>query len=138
MKTIEETTADLKRAELNLKACLYEDGGLVSRARWDVDRLKIQLFDKLTKDIPLDRLQEICQAERDGRLVELPCKVGDTVFAKIGHFQHKFIETKVLQVYNNGFSFKVVCDGIGTLTWGKSVFLTKAEAEKALKEREGK
>ncbi len=27
-----------------------------------------------TRDIPIDRLEEICNAERDGRCVVLPCK----------------------------------------------------------------
>ena len=31
-------------------------------------------------NIPLDRLRELCAAERDGRCVVLPCKVGDTLY----------------------------------------------------------
>ena len=38
---------------------------------------------EITKHIPLDRLEEICQAEREGRCVVLPCKVGDTVWDMI-------------------------------------------------------
>jgi len=34
----------------------------------------------IVKGIPLDRLQEICNAERDGRCVVLPCKVGDVLY----------------------------------------------------------
>ena len=36
--------------------------------------------DGILAGIPLDRLTEICNAERDGRLVVLPCKVGDTLW----------------------------------------------------------
>ena len=34
----------------------------------------------LGKNYDLDRLREIVEADRDGRCVVLPCKVGDTVF----------------------------------------------------------
>ena len=41
----------------------------------------VKLFDELraalTDDIPLDRLEAICAAEKDGRLVVLPCKPND-------------------------------------------------------------
>lgn len=35
--------------------------------------------------ISIDRLREICEAEREGRLVVLPCKVGDTVDRLFSH-----------------------------------------------------
>ncbi len=34
----------------------------------------------LVDGIPVERLSEICRAEQEGRLVVLPCKVGDTVY----------------------------------------------------------
>lgn len=40
----------------------------------------IERFQSITRDIPLDRLEAMCDAERNGRLVVLPCKVGDTVY----------------------------------------------------------
>lgn len=40
------------------------------------------------EDIPVERLQELAKAEKDGRLVGLPCKVGDSVY-------------KVTRSYNN-------------------------------------
>ena len=39
------------------------------------NRVKIAI-----SDIPLDRLEAICAAEKDGQCVVLPCKVGDTVY----------------------------------------------------------
>jgi hypothetical protein len=33
-----------------------------------------------TFGVSIDRLREICEAERDGRLVLMPCKVGDMVY----------------------------------------------------------
>ena len=43
----------------------------------EIDNL--EQFREITSGISLDRLREICDAERDGRCVVLPCKVGDTV-----------------------------------------------------------
>lgn len=35
---------------------------------------------EIIRDISTARLRELVQAEQDGRLVVLPCKVGDTVY----------------------------------------------------------
>lgn len=76
-----------------------------------------------------DRLHELAEADKDGRVVVLPCKVGDTVY---------LIVTKRAKVYMPEFSFvkksrltffnmeRVLQD------YGKTVFLTREEAEKAL------
>ena len=76
-----------------------------------------------------DRLRELAEADKDGRVVVLPCKVGDTVY---------LIVTKRAKVYMPEFSFvkksrltffnmeRVLQD------YGKTVFLTREEAEKAL------
>ena len=40
-------------------------------------------------DIPADRLQEICEAEKDGRLVVLPCKAGETVYVPKDRYKGK-------------------------------------------------
>lgn len=42
---------------------------------------------EITKHIPLDRLQEICEAEREGRLKLMPCSVGDIVY-EVKHPTH--------------------------------------------------
>lgn len=77
----------------------------------------------------VDRLRELIQAERDGRLVVLPCKVGDTVYAA---------ETApVVPLYVTHVG--VWLDGADGGDWedlkniGKTVFLTREEAEAALK-----
>ena len=91
--------------------------------------------------IPLDRLEAICTAEKDGRLVTLPCKVGDTVYLTM----HGYVEeTKVRTLffghpsYSGGAPdqnyYRIRCENLD-LRWdaiGKTVFLTRSEAEKAL------
>ena len=85
MNDINSLAEELKQAELNLKAILHEDGGVYSRTKWTVSECKVKIFDALTADIPLDRLREICAAERDGRCVVLLCKVGDSVWDRFGY-----------------------------------------------------
>jgi hypothetical protein len=75
----------------------------------------------------------LLQAEDEGRLVVLPCKVGDTVWfntyknnatERVGIQPH---EVKRVNIY-------FVTDGADIPQWdiGKTVFLTREEAEKAL------
>ena len=73
----------------------------------------------------IDKLSEYETAEEEGRLVVLPCKVGDAVH--------------VLRQSWNGWNIdkkKFTYGMIGK--FGKTVFLAREEAEKALKEMEEK
>lgn len=102
-----------------------------------------------------EHISELLQAEQDGRLVVLPCKVGDTVYRVIrakngsGHVApanvsglhlgdtarncryRKEYEYVVLKV-DGGF-----CAHVNKRDFGKTVFLTREEAEAALKGGEG-
>ena len=72
-----------------------------------------------------EKLAEYETAEDEGRFVVLPCKVGDTVY--------------VLRQSWNGWNIdkkKFTYVMIGKV--GKTVFITREEAEKALKEMEEK
>lgn len=87
----------------------------------------------------LDRLRELAEADKDRRLVMLPCKVGDTVyFALIG----RIIEKQVFSIVSFSNSTRIYCGGTSEYfrpeDIGKTVFLTREEAEKALQEMEGK
>ncbi len=90
------------------------------------------------EQISFDRLREIVEAEKDGRLVVLPCKVGDTVWihalVPCGACPHGADQAKICgqagcPIHPIPVSFNVrMFDGIG-----KTVFLTREEAEAALK-----
>ena len=85
------------------------------------------------------RLRELAEADKDGRLVMLPCKVGDTVyFALIG----RIIEKQVFSIVSFSNSTRIYCGGTSEYfrpeDIGKTVFLTREEAEKALRGMEGK
>jgi hypothetical protein len=89
------------------------------------------------------KLNEYEEAKAEGRLVVLPCKVGDTVWyipqyggkpycgVKEGHAQHITLSSRYWRIqvrehhpHNTDFVL------------GKTVFLTRAEAEEALKEEQ--
>ena len=98
----------------------------------------------------IDKLSEYETAEEEGRLVVLPCKVGDAVYA----IEDKYYE----YLYHKGIQKGHVCrfeydkewfawihiDGCNkdlqiaykTSNFNQTVFLTREEAEKALKEME--
>lgn len=99
----------------------------------------------------IDRLRELAEADKDGRLAVLPCKVGDTLWV-IGRdnvprkmeLEAPDIRTVCTDEDNlcmstcnrkpDGFcAYRLRNDGADI---GKTVFLTREEAEKALEGRE--
>lgn len=94
--------------------------------------------------MPIERAQELAQAEKDGRLIVLPCKVGDMVYEAN---KRGFISIyKVISIHISDCSMLIgweLVDGIYSNLNGfevsaldKTVFLTREEAEAALKKRE--
>lgn len=80
------------------------------------------------------KLAEFEDAEENGLLVCLPCKVGDTIYmivtkASKSRNTYSFIKKTTLSSSN---IFYVIRD------FGKSVFLTREEAERALEARDSK
>ena len=65
----------------------YEDTGLEPES---VEALKLSMMGKAISEItefdglPIDRLRELADADKDGRLVVLPCKVGDRLYEVTG------------------------------------------------------
>ena len=72
------------------------------------------------------KLAEYENAEEEGRLVVLPCKVGDAVY-KIIYQRDNFDDQPYSIITTVNFKYEMI-DQIG-----KTVFLTREEAEKALK-----
>ena len=124
----------------------YEDTGLEPEA---VETVKLALAAKHMVDLetlnntPISRLVELAEADKDGRVVVLPCKVGQRVFALMDMDKHiSECEVKRISMGNKigfigfepigarGREYGVVLNG-----FGKTVFLTREEAEKALEAR---
>lgn len=96
----------------------------------------------------LEKLAEYEDLEEGGKLLKLPCAVGDTVYY-ITPKRRDYEELKVM--FFNVFSENEIymkCDSVKSPYMnygeidvdeiGKTVFLTKSAAEQALKEMEGK
>ena len=88
------------------------------------------------------RLREIAEADKDGRCVVLPCKVGDTVGRIIRDGEPHITRDEVRDMYfaDDMTPCVELVGGRVTFTekFGKTVFLSREEAEKALREMEGK
>ena len=88
------------------------------------------------------RLRELAEADKDGRCVVLPCKVGDTVWRIVRDGEPHITRDEVRDMYfADDMTLCVELVG-GRVTFtekfGKTVFLSREEAEKALREMEGK
>lgn len=77
---------------------------------------------QLCRNCDLERLEKLAEADKDGRLVVLPCKVGDTVYMISWRLNGRHeIEERV-------FSLTY----FDPAKYGKDYFLSREEAEKAL------
>ena len=92
----------------------------------------------------MEKLADYEDAEEQGRLVKLPCKVGDTVYVTTRDFISELRIVHISISKNNTFFHWMLNDGIyqnldgfSVDKIGKTVFLTKAEAEAKLKELRG-
>ena len=93
----------------------------------------------LTAKIPLDRLGEIAEAERDGRCVVLPCKRDDVLWTFHTYPSKRVYSFHVTDVSTLNGRTMLNTDIMGVVDArdvGKTAFLTRAEAEEALKARE--
>ena len=77
------------------------------------------------------RLRELAVADKDGRVVVLPCKVGDTIWRLKRTFE-TYLDKSKPYTEADGFLLQDIWNV------GKNVFLTREEAEKALEKMEGK
>ena len=89
----------------------------------------------------LDRFRQLVKADRDGRVVVLPCKVGDRLYEVTGRKTISVYKVRAICVelfglfiewdIVEGFVWQSL-SGINAGELGKTVFLTRKEAEKAL------
>jgi len=88
-----------------------------------------------------DRLRELAEADKDGRMVAPPCKVGDMLYEVTGRktisvYKVRSIRVELFGLFIEwdiveGFVWQSL-SGINAEEIGKTVFLTREEAEKAL------
>ena len=117
----------------------YEDAGLSPQACAEAREIEETLSGC---DYSISRMVELMKADKDGRVLILPCKVGD-----MAYWVHNGVITGChvyrIQVNRKGtfvFLKSTISHG-GFRTdacLGKTVFLSREEAEKALQGMEGK
>lgn len=94
-----------------------------------------------------EEVQELAKAKADGRLVVLPCKVGDNVYFLLQELDgewyvslpHRITEIGTRGFWTSAFPLEkpnAMDDFTSWSEFGKTVFLSREEAEKALSEVE--
>lgn len=122
----------------------YEDTGLgpeeVERSKLEIEAGCVKAIAR-TYGIDINRLRKLAEADKDGRLVVLPCKVGDGLYEVTGRKTISVYNVRAIRVelfglfiewdIEEGFVWQSLA-GINAGEIGKTVFLTREEAEKAL------
>lgn len=122
----------------------------VSRAttQRDIDRLmELSNDNQFGRNEAYYKLQHYEDLEEQGRLIELPCKIGDTAYYinthnRLSLFKNTVYEAKVTRFVTTRYGTSIVIQirneyGCTELysedNYNKTVFLTREEAEAALK-----
>ena len=103
--------------------------------------LKLMRLADLESICSYTRLRELAEADKNGRVVVPPCKVGDRLYEVTGRKTISVYKVKAIRVelfglfiewdIVEGFVWQSL-SGINAGDIGKTVFLTREEAEKAL------
>lgn len=112
----------------------YEDAGLSPQACVEAKEIEAGLS---AEDYSIHRMVELMRADKYGRLVVLPyCKLGDTVYWL---HDKKITECRVYRIQENTKGVQIaikstVSHGVFSVDdyFGKTIFFTREEAEKAL------
>ena len=107
----------------------------------DVDDLVKAFREKMMEEYGItgERLLELAKADRDGRCVVLPCKVGDTVF-QVDEGEIYKMEVRSIEIDSSDPNDMSIFTDELTLDprdFRQDVFRTEREAKAALKERRG-
>lgn len=145
----------LDKAAEAIERLTAENAALREKQRWIpvTERMPEEIKAPFTEDTMINlaaqalgvepsRLRELAEADKDGRCVVLPCKVGDTVWRIVRDGEPHITRDEVRDMYfADDMTLCVELVG-GRVTFtekfGKTVFLSREEAEKALREMEGK
>ena len=118
---------------LQNRLAAYEDTWLTPE-EIDMDHEAAEQLRHLCQNCDLDRLEKLAEADKDGRLVVLPCKVGDKLYRVFyGEiFEHRVGSMKYFAIQEKwDIETYPFCPCVES-SIGKTIFLTREEAEKAL------
>ena len=117
-----------------LRLAAYEDTGLEPES---VEALKLSMMGKAISEItefeglPIDRLRELAEADKDGRVVIPPCKIGDKLYRVFAGeiFEHRVGSMKYFAIQGQwDIETYPFCPYVES-SIGKTIFLTREEAE---------
>lgn len=114
----------------------YEDTGRTPE-EIDMDHEAAETLRQLCRNCDLDRLEELAEADRDGRVVVLPCKMGDGLWTFCTHpveQVYSFTVTDISTLNGRTMLNTSRCGVIDARDVGKTVFRTREEAEEAMKD----
>ena len=100
----------------------------------DMDHEAAETLRQLCQNCDLDRLEKLAEADRDGRVVVRPCKVGDTLFRVFAGeiLEHKVRNMRYLAIQGRwDIDTTPFCSYVES-SIGKTIFLTSEEAKAAL------
>lgn len=141
-KPMVDCTALYCRNRLKDRLAAYEDSAcapeeVLPKDKADEIALKLLQLADLENFCSYTRLRELTEADKDGRLVVLPCKVGDTVYFRTydctGTVDLGIQPHKVTAIVGHAIVRGKYTDvGLLPAQYGVSWFLTREEAEAAL------
>ena len=118
---VQQLIEDYRRNREDLRA--YEETGLTPEQCENAKTIVESAFSDDTSKA--ERIRELLKADKDGRVVVLPCKVGDTVW-RIKRTFEEYPDRSKPYIEPSGFLLQDV------FNISKTVFLTREEAESAL------
>ena len=118
--------------KLYVRLAGYEDTCLEP---WQADAAK-SIVEMAFEDKPerAERIRDLMRADRDGRLVVMPCKIGDKLYRVFAGeiFEHRVWSMKYFAIRGKwDIETYPFCPFVES-SIGKTIFLTREEAEKAL------
>ena len=140
-KPMVDCTALYCRNRLKARLAAYEDTGLTPGEVKSMQEEHFSGLEMAKLHSALMELKKYQEADKNGRLAVLPCKAGDTVYEvtsrkTISEYRVKAIRVELFCTFIEwdivaGFVDKSIF-GVPVNEIGKTVFLTREEAEKAL------
>ena len=144
----------LDKAAEAIERLTAENTALREKQRWIpvTERMPEEIKAPFTEDTMINlaaqamgvepsRLRELAEADKDGRVVVLPCRQGDELWTYCNHPVKRVYSFTVSDVSTLNGRTVLNTLGLGTIRpedISKTVFRTREEAERAMKEMDGK
>lgn len=122
---------------LKNRLAAYEDTGLTPEEVTALQKDWSTLCTVIGECGGIERVKDLAEADRDGRVVVKPCKVGDTLFRVFAGeiLEHKVVNMRYLAIQGRwDIDTTPFCSYVES-SIGKTIFLTREKAKEALEAR---